>query len=87
VDPSSGSGNFSVTVAGALVLAGIAALLLATALALSGYGRPHGPATPVVSATKAEASMHGAGGALPEAEIEYLLDTTEPTFTPERRSP
>ncbi len=71
-------GDFSVTAAGALVLGGVAALLLATVVALSGYGRPHRQATPV-SSSAAAPSMRAAGGALPETEVEYLLDTSEST--------
>ena len=74
-------GDFSVTAAGALVLGGIAALLLATVIALGGYGRPHEHATSV-SASAVAPSPSAAGGAA--AEVEYLLDTTEPTSTPVR---
>lgn len=80
------SGDFNVAAAGALVLGGIAALLLATVIALGGYGRPHGRATPV-SGSAASPSMRAAGGALSEAEVEYLLDASESTSTPERRNP
>ena len=72
------SGDFNVTAAGALVLGGIAALILATVIALGGYGRTGGRATSG-SAAGAVPSMRAVGGALPEAEVEYLLDTSEPT--------
>jgi hypothetical protein len=80
------SGDFNVAVAGALILGGIAALLLATVIALGVYGRPRNRATPV-SASGAVPSMRAAGGALPDAEVEYLLDTSEPTSTPVQRNP
>jgi hypothetical protein len=81
-DPSmTSSGDFSVAAAAALVLGGIAALLLATVIALGGYGHTHGRSTSV-SASGAAPGMRAAGGALPEAEVEYLLDTSEPTATP-----
>jgi len=75
------SGDFNVTAAGALVLGGIAALLLATVVALGGYGRTDDRATSV-SAPGTAPSMSAAGGALPDAEVEYLLDTSEPTSSP-----
>lgn len=70
-------GDFSVTAAAAFVLGGVAALLLATVLALNGYGRapkraaaPHGAgATP---------SSLAAGGALSDFEIDYSLEGSEP---------
>lgn len=75
------SGDFNVTAAGGLVLGGIAALLLATGIALRGYGRPHGQApTPSSSATAPGA--FAAGGA--QGEVEYLLDTSETPGTLER---
>lgn len=76
-----GPADFNVTTAGALVLGGVAALLLATVIALGGYGRPADPATSV-SASATAPSMPAVGGALPEAEVEYLLDSSEPTSTP-----
>jgi len=66
-----GSGDFNVTAAGALVVGGIAALLLATIVALGGYGRPKDRATSV-SASAAAPSTPAAGGALQETEVEYL---------------
>jgi hypothetical protein len=68
--PMTGSGDFNVTAAGALVVGGIAALLLATAVTLGGYGRK-----PSIAA---EPMRQAAGGAPTEAEIEYLLETSEP---------
>ena len=75
------SGDFNVTAAGGLVLGGIAALLLATAIALGGYGRPHRPATPVDTAPAAPRAT-AAGGA--HSDAEYLLDTSEEVTAPER---
>lgn len=74
----SGSGDFSVTTAGALVVGGIAALVLAVVIALGGYGRPRGPAAPV---------MDGASGALPAAEVQYSVETTEPASPAEAPTP
>lgn len=82
IRPMTGSGDFNVTAAGALVLGGIAALLLATVIALGGYGRPRSHATPL-SASASAPSIPATGGALPETEVEYLLDTNEPAPTPE----
>ena len=80
------SGDFNVSVAGALVLGGIAASLLASVVALGGYGRPSSRAMSV-GPSGAVPSTRGAGGALPDAEVEYLLDTTEPASTATPRSP
>ena len=81
-------GDFSVLTAGGLVLGGIAALLLATAVASGGYGRPKGraasdgaSAAPSSSAPRSRAAANPlgqAGGAVVhEADLEYLLDTAE----------
>ena len=67
----SSAGHFSVTTAGAFVLGGLAALVLATVIALGGYGRGNGP-PPVGSSRAAAASA-------PEASGEYLLDVSEAT--------
>jgi hypothetical protein len=66
-------GDFSASTAVALVLGGIAALALATSIALGGYGRPKSRAVPASGANNAAP----AGGAPTAAEIEYLLDTSE----------
>lgn len=79
------SGDFNVTAAGGLVLGGIAALLLATAVALGGYGSARGRATPG-GAAAAELSATGAGGAPDDAEVE-LLETGQATPTPAGRTP
>jgi hypothetical protein len=81
-----GSGNFNGPAAGALVIGGVAAMLLATIVTLGGYGRPGGRVTSV-GASGAAPNLPGAGGALPETDVEYLLDTSEPTATPERGTP
>ena len=70
-------GDFSVTTAVAFAIGGVAALLLAAALALDGYGRPGGR-TSTKAAASAAPSPSGASSALPDADVEYLLDTTEP---------
>lgn len=70
-----GSGDFNVVTAGALVVGGIAALVLATVIALGGYGAPPDRAAETAPRTPA------AGGALQEAEVEYLLDSSEPAST------
>lgn len=75
------SGDFNVTAAGGLVLGGIAALLLATAIALGGYGRPHSRAKPVNAPTTTPAAA-AAGGA--HGDAEYLLDTSEDAPVPPR---
>jgi hypothetical protein len=70
-------GEFSVTTAVAFVVGGIAALVLAAALALGGYGRADRPGrTGAVGG--AATSRSGSSSAQPEAEVEYLLDTAEP---------
>ena len=71
VPAMTGSGDFSVTATGALVLGGIAAILLATIVTLGGYGRPKDRATSV-SASATASSTRAAGGAPSEAEVEYL---------------
>ncbi len=73
-------GEFSVTTAIAFAIGGVAALLLAAALALDGYGRPGGRASSR-NAAAAAPSPSALGSAQPEAEVEYLLDTAEPAST------
>jgi len=75
------SAHFSATTAATLVLGGIAAILLATVMAFRGSHR-HGdsnasvkPAASVNSTIPLPAATFG--GAPPEAEVEYLLDTSE----------
>ncbi len=61
--------HFSVTAATAFVLGGIAAIVLATIIALGGYGR--GKTAPAGSSRAASAA--------PSASSEYLLDVSEAT--------
>jgi hypothetical protein len=61
----SSSGHFSVTTAGGFVLGGIAAVVLATVIALGGYGRSKAP-----SPASAASGAAGAAG-------EYLLDVSD----------
>lgn len=68
------SSRFNVGWAVAFVLAGTAALLLATVLAVGGYGRTKPPATPTVPAAASSA---------PDTEGEYLLDVPDPPSTAE----
>jgi hypothetical protein len=68
------SGEFNVATAVLLVLGGVAALMLATVIALGGYGRP---ADREKLGETAQNPL-GAGGALADAEGEILLDTSEP---------
>ncbi|HYQ15760.1 MAG TPA: hypothetical protein VEQ58_08385 [Polyangiaceae bacterium] len=77
------SGGFNVTAAIALVLGGVAAFGLATAIALGGYGQKKQGAPPVSSSATA------VGGALPDAgaEVEYLLDVSESAAVPAPRAP
>ena len=70
-------GDFSVTTAVAFAIGGVAALLLAAALALDGYGRPGGRKS-ATSTASAAPSPSAASSALPNADVEYLLDTAEP---------
>jgi hypothetical protein len=81
-----GSGDFNVTAAVAVVVGGIAAMLLATIVALGGYGLPENGAASV-SGSETVPSTSAAGGALQETEVEYVPDTSEPTPTPEPHSP
>ena len=77
--------RFNVGVVVALVLGGVAALVVATALAVGGYGRKsHAPTRSVVAAA---ASAPPAGSGLPEAEVEYLPEIGEPAPTTEQRKP
>jgi hypothetical protein len=75
------SAHFSATTAATLVLGGIAAILLATVMALRGSHRrgdgnaPVEQAASVSSATPLPASTFG--GAPPETQLEYLLDTSD----------
>ena len=71
----SSSGHFSVTTAGAFVLGGVAAVLLATAVTLGGYGRSKKP-PPAGSAS-------GTAGAAPALPGEYLLDVSDVKDTAE----
>ncbi|HEX2875204.1 MAG TPA: hypothetical protein VHP33_28325 [Polyangiaceae bacterium] len=71
------SGKFSIATAVAFVIGGIAALLLAAALALDGYGRP-GRRAPSGAAAGGAARPPASSSAPPEAEVEYLLDSAEP---------
>ncbi len=75
----SGSQHFSVTAASALVLGGIAAIVLAAIVATSGYGRPSGHAAgapaPSNSAHDSPSSAPSAAGVLREGE--YLLDVSD----------
>jgi len=68
-------GEFSATTAIAFAIGGIAALFLATALALGGYGRP-GRHTP--PRNTGAPSPSATSSAQPGAEVEYLLDVAEP---------
>ena len=72
-----GSADFNVSVVVAFVLAGIAALVLATVLALGGYGRPARRAA-LPGANGAVPTASATASALPEVEFEYVPDTTEP---------
>jgi hypothetical protein len=69
--------HFNTPAAGALVLGGLAALLLATVIALNGYGR-RGERAASLSAAATASSSPGAGGTPSETEVEYLPDTGEP---------
>lgn len=69
-------GDFSVTAVVAFAIGGVAALLLAGALALGGYGRPERVASKIAAGFAPTPSA--SSSAQPEAEIEYLLDTAEP---------
>ena len=74
-----GSGELNVASVVALVLGGLAAFVLALVIALGGYGR--GSAKRAERALSAEPTNRAAAGVsadLPEAEREYLLDTSEP---------
>jgi hypothetical protein len=75
------SAHFSATTAATLVLGGIAAILLATVMAFRGSHRPgvsnasvKPPASVDTTIPLPDATF---GGAPPEAEIEYLLDTSD----------
>jgi hypothetical protein len=75
--------RFNVGVVVALVLGGTAALVLATALAVGGYGRKsHAPSRSVAGAAS---TAPPAASSLPEAEIEYLLESGEPASTADRK--
>ncbi len=75
------SAHFSVTTAGAIVLGGIAAIVLATVIALRGSERQGGATAPVNSSQAAPSRSATPGpaasidGAPLETEIEYLPDT------------
>lgn len=84
--------------AAGLVLGGIAAVLLATAVASGGYGRPKGraaslgasgttPSSAPQSSVPANLLGEAGGAVVHEADLEYLLDTTELAPTPSRASP
>jgi hypothetical protein len=73
----SSSDHFSVTAAGVFVLGGAVAVVLATVIALGGYGRPNARAA--VDSSLAT-PMKGAGGSAStalEAQEEYLLDVSD----------
>lgn len=72
--------RFNVGVVVALVLGGVAALVLATALAVGGYGRKS-------SAPPRSAAGAAPAASMPEGEIEYLLENGEPTSTADDRRP
>ena len=76
-----GSTEFSVASAVTLVLGGIAAFVLALTIALGGYGQGRAKrASTALSAEPARSAAPAASGEYPsEAEIEYLLDTGEPS--------
>lgn len=82
-----GSTDFSVASAVALVLGGIAAFVLALTIAWGGYGRGRAPkASTAMSAEPARSAAPAASGeSLSEAEIEYLLDTSEPSAAAGKR--
>lgn len=62
--------HFSVSAATAFVLGGIAAIVLATIVALGGYGR---------SKKAPSGSSRAAASAAPSASGEYLLDVSDAT--------
>lgn len=74
----SSSHHFSVTTAGAFVVGGVAALVLATVIALGGYGRSraaeHGGSSRAI-----QPKGSGSADSAPEARGEYLLDVSEVT--------
>jgi hypothetical protein len=74
--------RFNVGVAAALVLGGVAALVLAAALAIGGYGRNNGVKSRSSAAVAPLASP--AASAPPEAEVEYLPEIAEPAPSAER---
>ena len=79
-----GSSELSVTSAVALVLAGIFAFILALTIALGGYGRG-GSRTAAASAEPIRGAAPAASAESSEAELEYLLDTSEPVTTAGKR--
>jgi hypothetical protein len=62
--------HFNAGVAAALVLGGILALLLATALALDGYGSP-------TLSRRTAPHAPAAASSSPEAEVDYIPETIE----------
>ncbi len=77
------SAHFSVTTAGAIALGGVAAIVLATVIALSASARHAGGGATVNSSQAALGSRAtplpaaSIGGAPVETDVEYLLDTSE----------
>jgi hypothetical protein len=73
----SSSDHFSVTAAGAFVLGGVAAFVLATVIALGGYGRPNARAAVGSSLAIPTKGAGGSASTAPEAREEYLLDVSD----------
>jgi hypothetical protein len=84
----SSSSEFNVTAAAAIVLGGIAAIVLALAVVLGGFGqgarakaafRSTGDAPSAATVRKAAPPANASEGrAVPETEVEYPLDTSDP---------
>ena len=75
----SGSGDFSVATAGALVLGGVAAVILAVFMVTKDRARKGDAhvAASTTSVSPAAPALTSAAGALQEGEIEYQLDSNE----------
>lgn len=75
------SAHFSATTAATLVLGGIAAILLATVMAFRGSHRHRDGSASVEQAASVSSTIPPPavtfGGAPSEAEVEYLLDTSD----------